>query len=96
MSNITIYILELENNKYYIGRSNDPNNRIYKHFSNRGSTWTKLYKPLNIMKTYNNCDIFDEDKYTIQLMSIYGIDNVRGGSFVMSKRRLIYVIMNIK
>ena len=28
-----------------------------------------------------NCDYYDEDKYTIKMMFKHGIDNVRGGSF---------------
>lgn len=76
-----IYILECEDKKYYIGKTNNEIDRIESHFSNRGSYWTKKYKPIQVLKKYNNCDNYDEDKYTIKMMSKYGIENVRGGSF---------------
>lgn len=76
-----IYILELENNKYYIGKTNNPQIRINDHFKLDGSLWTKKYKPIKIIDIISNCDEFDEDKYTIKYMKKYGIDNVRGGSF---------------
>ena len=31
---VNIYILKLENNKYYIGKSNKPIDRINNHFNN--------------------------------------------------------------
>ena len=31
------------------------------------------------------CDDFDEDKMTIKYMYLYGLDNVRGGSFCRIK-----------
>lgn len=78
---VSIYILQLEGNKYYAGRTVNPDIRIDKHFNNNGSYWTSKYKPIKVIKVMNNCSVFDEDKYTLQLMSMYGIDNVRGGSF---------------
>lgn len=81
MENTNIYVLKLEHNKYYIGRSNIPENRIIQHFTNNGSTYTKIYKPIAIKKIFNNCDMYDEDKYTKIYMNKYGIDNVRGGSY---------------
>jgi hypothetical protein len=71
---INIYILKLENNKYYIGRTNNPKFRIENHFNNKGSYWTKKYKPINVIEVINNCDEYDEDKYTIKYMNLYGID----------------------
>ena len=38
-------------------------------------------KPLEIVELIPNCDDYDEDKYTRMYMDLYGIDNVRGGSF---------------
>ena len=76
----TIYTLELEEGKYYIGRSNKPNKRILNHFNENGSEWTKLYKPIRIISQIKG-DEFDEEKYTLIAMDKYGVDNVRGGSY---------------
>ena len=35
-----IYILELTNNKYYIGKTTNPNFRLESHFDANGSAWT--------------------------------------------------------
>jgi len=78
---VSIYILKLENKKYYIGKTNNPNFRINDHFNNRGSFWTKTHKPLELVEFIKNCDEYDEDKYTIIYMNKYGIENTRGGSF---------------
>ena len=59
-----IYILKLKNNKYYIGKTNNPQFRLTQHFDSNGSAWTKKYKPIKIIKIIPNCDNFDEDKYT--------------------------------
>ena len=76
-----IYILELEKGKYYVGKSNQLKNRITDHFGSYGSAWTEKYKPVKVIETINNCDKFDEDKYTLKYMEKYGVHNVRGGSF---------------
>ncbi len=78
---VNIYILQLENDKYYIGKTINPEFRINDHFNSNGSSWTQKYKPINLIEVIPNCDDFDEDKFTIQYMDKFGIDNVRGGSF---------------
>lgn len=80
-----IYILLLEKNKYYIGKSQNIVSRIENHFASNGSQWTKKYKPLKVVEFLYNCDDYDEDKYTIKYMKLYGINNVRGGSFSQIK-----------
>lgn len=82
---ICIYVLQLEKGKYYVGKTKDPHFRIKSHFNSNGSKWTQLYKPLKILELKRNCDDYDEDKVTRQYMDKYGIDNVRGGSFVSVK-----------
>jgi len=80
---VFIYVLELEENKYYVGKTNNPKFRIENHFEGGcgGVQWTKKYKPLSLHQLIPDCDKFDEDKYTLKYMDKYGIENVRGGSF---------------
>jgi len=80
-----IYILELEQGKYYVGKTNNPHFRLESHFNSNGSEWTKKYKPIRVLELKSNCDDYDEDKITRQYMDKYGINNVRGGSFVTIK-----------
>ena len=82
---IYIYVLQLKNNKYYVGKTKNPNFRIDQHFNNNGSAWTTKYHPIKIFKIYKNCDDYDEDKYTKKYMSKFGINNVRGGSYTKIK-----------
>jgi cellular nucleic acid-binding protein len=82
---VFIYALQLEQGKYYIGKTNNPQIRLESHFNSNGSEWTKIYKPLKVIELIPNCDDYDEDKITRQYMDKYGINNVRGGSFVSVK-----------
>jgi hypothetical protein len=82
---VFIYILELENNKYYVGKTTNPDFRLEQHFNNSGYQWTKKYKPIKILELKSNCDDYDEDKYTKMYMDKFGINNVRGGSYVQIK-----------
>jgi len=79
---VFIYALQLEQGKYYIGKTNNPQFRLDSHYNSNGSAWTKMYKPLRVLELKPNCDVYDEDKVTRQYMDKYGINNVRGGSFV--------------
>ena len=76
-----IYVLQLQNDKYYVGKTINPHSRIEAHFTNNGSEWTKLHKPIKLLELIPNCDDYDEDKYTYKYMDKFGIDNVRGGSY---------------
>ena len=78
---VFIYVLKQQTNKYYVGKTDNPKFRLDTHFKTGGCAWTKKYKPTQIIGLFPDCDIFDEDKYTIKYMKKYGIENVRGGSF---------------
>jgi predicted GIY-YIG superfamily endonuclease len=80
----TLYILELLEEKYYIGttkRSIDI--RFKEHFdgSDKGCDWTKKYKPICIITSFDIVDGAEEDIQTKKYMRMYGRDNVRGGSY---------------
>ena len=79
---VYIYVLKLQKEKYYIGKTSNPKFRLDNHFNCNGSAWTKKYKPIKVKELIPNCDDYDEDKYTRKYMDKYGIDNVRGGSFI--------------
>jgi hypothetical protein len=81
----TIYVLRLKGGRYYIGKSNNVMNRYKQHLNGSGSAWTRKYKPLSVEKTIHNVSPFEEDKITKEYMSTYGIDKVRGGSYVEIK-----------
>lgn len=80
-----IYVLKLKGGKYYVGKSNDIIGRCQDHFNGLGSTWTKKHSPLSIIETKENVSVFEEDKVTKEYMAKYGIENVRGGSYVMEE-----------
>ena len=78
----SIYILGLKGSKYYVGKTSNIDKRIIQHHKGSGSAWTRKNPVNKLLRVYNNCDPYDEDKYTLKLMDKYGIDNVRGGSYV--------------
>ena len=78
----TLYVLQLVSDKIYVGKTDRPvQERIVEHFQNHGSVWTQKYKPIRVIQTINDIGGFDEDNCTKRYMRVYGIDNVRGGSY---------------
>ena len=77
-----IYVLELTDHKYYVGKTDSPIARITDHMDSDGAQWTKLYKPIEIIEVKRTESDFEEDQMTLKYMKKYGIFNVRGGSFV--------------
>lgn len=79
-----VYILELQDNKYYIGSSHNIYRRLIQHWSGNGSKWTSLFKPLKLI-TWIPTDTSEllkiENLITNAYVSKYSILQVRGGSF---------------
>ena len=78
---VTIYVLELHEGKYYVGKTTNIEFRLEDHINGIGSAWTIKYKYKSLLKSIKGCDPQDEDKYTLMYMELFGIDCVRGGSF---------------
>lgn len=86
MKHWTLYVLLLEQGKYYIGiTSQMPEKRFHEHKNGRKSYWTAKYPPIKIIQTVDLGEV-DEDAaklYEMRVTRKYikekGIKNVRGG-----------------
>jgi predicted GIY-YIG superfamily endonuclease len=76
----TLYVLQLEYGKWYIGKTDNIKKRYEQHKTGRGSAWTSKFPPVKLVECRPLKDEFDEDNTTRQYMKKYGISNVRGGS----------------
>jgi predicted GIY-YIG superfamily endonuclease len=82
MEKTNIYVLKLQGNKYYVGKSQDVIGRYQQHMNGQGSAWTKKYKPMSLVESRDGVSPLMEDMVTKEYMAKYGIDKVRGGSYV--------------
>lgn len=78
---VFVYALQLENGKYYIGKTDYPCISFNKICNHLYSKWIQLYKPKKLFMLIPFCTDYDVDKYVKIFMKKYGIHNVRGGSF---------------
>lgn len=87
----TVYVLECENDKYYVGSTKHKRQRYRQHFDQKrgGSAWTRLHKPMNVIKEYTRIParylMGMEAQVTSEYMIKKGVNNVRGASFSMVK-----------
>lgn len=75
-----IYVLLCADGTYYVGVSGNPDRRLQEHNDGHGAEYTKTRRPVTRVSVTKG-DRFDEDKKVKELMSIHGIDKVRGGSY---------------
>ena len=86
MKKMVIYLIEMEDSKYYSGKTQERrlSTRIEEHKYGIGSVWTSLHRINNykVLKNYCGNSNFDYERhYTLWYMSQYGIKNVRGAEF---------------
>ena len=74
-----LYVLRLQNEKWYIGRTSNLERRFTQHMNGTGAKWTVLHVPINIHESRPLVSDEDEDLVTLEYMKQYGIYNVRGG-----------------
>ena len=83
----TIYKLNLENGKKYVGKTTDVDRRMDQHFSGNGSKVTKKFKPIDGKTIDEVPGFFSDDveqEYTEDYIEKYGYNNVRGGYYTKS------------
>ncbi len=83
-----LYVLRLRGKKWYVGYTDRGSmDRILEHIEKKGAKWTKANPPLKKGYLHNfttpGKTREDEDKYTLNLMTKHGIQNVRGGKWCM-------------
>lgn len=81
MAEEKLYILQLEDDKWYVGKSTDVAKRFKQHTEGKGSQWTREYAPIRLVETRPITSSHDETNVTKDLMKKYGVDNVRGGAY---------------
>eukprot|EP00527_Entomoneis_sp_CCMP2396_P006038 CAMPEP_0198143048 /NCGR_PEP_ID=MMETSP1443-20131203/5669_1 /TAXON_ID=186043 /ORGANISM="Entomoneis sp., Strain CCMP2396" /LENGTH=342 /DNA_ID=CAMNT_0043806185 /DNA_START=248 /DNA_END=1276 /DNA_ORIENTATION=- len=86
----TIYVLQCEEGKYYVGSTSYFQKRMKQHSSAKGgSVWTKRYKPVRVLKEYKRVPaayhLGLEAQVTAQYMLEHGVNNVRGAMFAQVK-----------
>jgi len=94
--NSKLYILTLENGKFYVGKTTDPNTIFSQHIN--GIAYTRLNKILHITILPENISAIYEDCVILAFMSQLGIDNVRGGkysSIIFSETELKNIIEDL-
>lgn len=84
--NEIVYILKLEQNKWFLGKCLDQylTRRINKQKNGLGNEWTKTYKVIEVEKLVQNGDL---KALTLDYMKKYGWQNVRGHSWTQKKMK---------
>ena len=82
-----VFTLELEEEKYFIGTTSHLNKAIYSEWygGKKSSEWTKLYKPIKLIRVIHVKDQNDFSKTHIHELKRaflkYRCEDVRGGAF---------------
>ena len=73
-----VYVLALEEGKYYVGWTGDILRRIGEHFDGRGARWTRLYPPISVLLIKIG-GVELETRIARECRAHWGSANVRGG-----------------
>jgi Zinc knuckle/GIY-YIG catalytic domain len=82
----TVYVLECDHDKYYVGSTANRRQRFREHRSSRGgSKWTRQHRPIRVLREYRRIPqayyLGMEARVTAECMLEFGINNVRGAMF---------------
>lgn len=85
-----LYVLKLQNNKWYVGYTDRGIVRVLEQLQNKGkfkaAKWTQKYRPVSwqnavVELTGDGKTLEDEDQKTLEMMREHGVRNVRGGQW---------------
>ena len=83
---MSVYVLELEGGRYYVGYTDDVPRHIAEHFMERGAHRTRTHPPVKVLEVVpGNKEL--ENATTIALMCKHGWRNVRGGMWCAVEMR---------
>jgi hypothetical protein len=84
-----LYVLVLQDCCLYVGRcrADRIGARFQEHACGHGAAWTRLHPPARVAYTRPSFDAFDEDACVLRLMTEFGVDAVRGGTWSSVKLR---------
>jgi hypothetical protein len=95
MSVLKIYVLQLENEKWFLHISTGPTHEIVMIECETLYDYVKINKPIKVYETLQLFDAFDINTWTKRYMSYFGIDNVRGGIY-SNEKMPDYLIQSIE
>lgn len=78
------YVLQLQEGKFYVGNTDNIYQRLLDHkmMTPSSALWVKQYGPIQrVVEIARNCSKDDELYKTLQYMSMFGWENVRGSSY---------------
>ncbi|KTB94315.1 hypothetical protein AO073_07540 [Pseudomonas syringae ICMP 11293] len=82
-----LFVLKLESDCYYVGYSSKPDLRIRRYFAGKGSDWTDLHKPVEVLAKRSLGTLCESEAAaktadaTISMMRLFGWRNVRGAAW---------------
>lgn len=79
-----VYLLELQNKKYYVGRTNNVERRLNEHRTRSDVEWVRAHGFVRLVCAHPITSRLEEDLEVKKAMLEFGVDNVRGGTYSAS------------
>lgn len=101
-SSLTIYVIRLESDKYFVGYTRNLKRAFKKHQKGKASSWTRRYKPIEVIETIAvQCETGKQsvpmtNEVVLRYFDKFGVKNVRGGSFVVPEDEKHVLFVNKK
>lgn len=84
------YVLQLQDNKFYVGNSDSIYTRLLDHclMSSSSSLWVRQHGPVHrVVEISRDCSRDDELYKTLEYMTMFGWQNVRGAGYCRPSMR---------